>query len=206
MGLFSDAARAWDELCKITYFIDLGYKRKQFAIDLVFKLDDFPHLAGMQYAKDVDFGMRRAEYYGSSLVPALLCGKLDESRIYTARAWTRIEGRLKAIINLERTLSGRFDIAKFNPKKVKGSCNIDAEYVIRNSVSGETFFVFLDARENRYYCKSAFQIEHTDYMRFQTSMTVLRVIKRSEGGSEILYRHPNFKTSKATEAPDKAIP
>lgn len=192
MGLFLDAARAWDELCKISYSIELGHRGKQFTVNLTFEPGDLPHLAGMQYAKDVDFGLRRAEYYGVNLISAVLSGKLDESRICSARAWPRIEGRLKAIVSLQQTLCGSFDIAKFNPKKVQGSCNINAEYVIKNTVSGETFFVFLDSEKDRYYCKSAFQSEYTDYMRFQTPLTVLKVSKQDSMGSEVLYQHPNF--------------
>lgn len=193
MGLFFDAACAWDELCRISYSIELGYRGKQLNVNLTFEPGDLPHLAGMQYTKDVDFGLRRAEYYGVNLISAVLSGKLDESRIYSARAWPRIEGRLKAIVNLQQTLSGNFNIAKFNPKKVQGACNINAEYVIKNADSGETFFVFLDSEKDRYYCKSAFQSEFTDYMRFQTPLTVLKVSKQDGMGSEVLYRHPNFK-------------
>ena len=192
MGLFWDAVCAWNELCNISYSIDLGYKGKQFAINLTFEPGDLPHLAGMQYAKDVDFGLRRSEYYGAHLIGAVLDGKLDENRIYSARAWPRIEGRLKAIISFQQTLSGDFDIAKFNPKKVAGSCNIDAEYVIRNKVSGDIFFIFLAPDGKRYFCKSAFQNNHTDYMRYQTSMTVLKVVKWADEEPEILYKHPNF--------------
>lgn len=193
MGLFLDAAQAWDELCKISYSIELGHRGKSFSLDLIFRPCDLPHLVGMQYAKDVDFGLRPAEYYGVNLIGAVLSGRLDETRICNARAWPRIEGRLKAIISLQQTLSGNFVIAKFNPNKVQGSCNIDAEYVIKNTVSGEVFFVFLDAENDSYYCKSAFQSEYTDYMRFQTSMTVLKVTKRVPSGDELLYQHPNYR-------------
>lgn len=138
MGLFLDAACAWDELCRISYSIELGYRGKQLNVNLTFEPGDLPHLAGMQYTKDVDFGLRRAEYYGVNLISAVLSGKLDESRIYSAREWPRIDGRLKAIASLQQTLSGNFKIAKFNPKKVQGACNINAEYVIKNADSGET--------------------------------------------------------------------
>lgn len=198
MGLLLDAARAWDEICKTSYRLELGHKGRQVSIDLVFMPGDLPHLAGMQYAKDVDFGLRPAEYYGVNLIEALLSGKMDELRILSARAWPRIEGRLKAIIRLQQTLSKSFIITQFNPKKVQNSCNIEAEYVIKNTDSGETFFVFLDEDNSRYYCKSAFQSEFTDYTRFQTPMTVLQIIKRSPMGEELLYRHPNYRERSVT--------
>lgn len=192
MGLFLDAARAWDELCKTSYSITLGHKGKLYNINLTFEPEDLPHLAGMQYAKDVDWGLRRAEYYGANLISSVLSGKLDELRICNARAWLRIEGRLKAIVGLQDTLSGDFIIAKFNPKKVSGACNISADYIIKNTVSGEIFFVFLAQEKNRYFCKSAFKSDCTDYMRFQTTMKVLEVVKQDSVGTHVLFRHPNF--------------
>lgn len=192
MGIFLDAARAWDELCKISYSIVLGHRGSLHTLHLTFEPQDFPHIVGMQYAKDVDFGLRPAEYYGTKLLGAVLSGKLDERRICNSRAWSRIEGRLTAIVNLRQTLSGAFDIAKFNPRKVYGSCNINAEYVIKNRLSGETFFVFLDSENGRYYCKSAFRSEHLDYMRFQTQMKVLLVTKQDCFGEEVLYRRSGF--------------
>lgn len=193
MGLFFDAACSWNELCTVSYSIELGYKRKQSTIHLTFAPEDLPHLAGMQYAKDVDFGLRQSEYYGPKLMDAVLSGRLDENRIYRARNWPRIEGRLKAIVHLQQTLSGDFAIARFNPKKVSGDCRINAEYIIKNKVSGEIFFVFLASDEKRYFCKSAFQKDEKDYMQFQTPMTVLQVVKHSGEAAEILYTHPNFK-------------
>lgn len=192
MGLLLDAAYAWNELCSITYSIELGHKRKQFTIDLAFEPGDLPHLAGMQYLKGVDFGLRRSEYYGAKLMGAVLSGKLDENRVYGAKSWARIEGRLKAIIRFQQTLSEDFSIAKYNPRKVSGFCNIDAEYVIKNKASGENFFIFLSPDGKRYFCKSAFQNSYIDYMQFQTQMTVLRVVKRSEGVTEVLHEHPRF--------------
>lgn len=193
MGLLLEAARVWDELCKISYSIVLGHKGRPSEIKLTFEPADLPHLVGMQYAKDVDFGLRPAEYYGANLINAVLSGRLDESRICGAREWQRIEGRLNAIINMQQTLSGDFEIARFNPKKVHGSCNINAEYVIRNSLSGQIFFVFLDSEKDRYYCKSAFRNEYIDYMRFQTRMTVLSVTKRDSSGEKVLYQRDGFE-------------
>ena len=62
MGLFLDAATAWNKLSGTQYIFDLGRKGKLHKLTISFLNEDFPHLAGMQYAKDVDFGLDRAEY------------------------------------------------------------------------------------------------------------------------------------------------
>ena len=56
MCLFKQAAVAWSELIGTKYEIIAGRKGEQYTINLDFEAADFPHLAGIQYAPDVDFG------------------------------------------------------------------------------------------------------------------------------------------------------
>lgn len=193
MGLLLDAAKTWDSLSQTVYSIEAGRKGKQFSIELSFDPADFPHLAGMHYAKDISFGLRPAQYYGTQLIPALLSGALDDALIMKSRSWSKIEGRLKAIVNLKSTLEGDFVIARFAPGKVPGFCNIQAEYVIKNTGSSEVFFVFLDQKSGRYYCKSAFQSDNLDYTVNQSLLTILEVTKHVSGMETVLRRHPSYK-------------
>ena len=115
---FLDAAKAWQELLQTEYCITVGRRGKTASFRLQFDLADFPHLAGMQYARDVDFGLREAEYYGEKLVPALLSGALGGRRLEQGRNWEKIKGRLHAILHLKATLESDFLIAWFDPSKV----------------------------------------------------------------------------------------
>ncbi len=192
MGLFLDAAVAWHDLCDTHYIFDLARKGKLNRIELSFLNEDFPRLAGMQYAKDVDFGLRQAEYYGEKLVPALLSKYMDDSKIETSRNWERISGRLTAIANLQNTLDNEFIVVSFSKEKVKGFCRIDAKFAIKNTVSGDVFFVFLDEESGRYYCKSAFKKEFIDYAENQSSMTILQKIKIVGEKSTVLFTRPGY--------------
>ena len=194
MCLLVKAAQEWERLSKIEYYIVAGRRGKAVTIRLGFDLADFPHLSGMQYARDVDFGIRPSEYYGEKLIPALLSGRMDGRRIECGRNWERISGRLDAIIGLKETLEGNFLIAHFNPRKVRTNSNIDADFIIKNERSGETYFVLIDEKDGqRHYCKSAFAKENVDYMENQSMLTVLKKEKTENGETKVLYRHPNFK-------------
>ena len=153
MCLFLEAARAWQRLSGTEYRITAGRRGKTFSFALSFAFADFPHIAGMQYAQDVDFGLRPSEYYGEKLIPSILSSKLEASRIEQSRNWSRIKGRLNAVVHLQETLDSEFLIARFNPKLVRVNSKIDAEYVIKNLQSGEIFFVFIDDR--RWFCDPA---------------------------------------------------
>lgn len=194
MCLFLKAAQAWQRLTQTEYRITAGRKGKSVSFRLGFDLADFPHLAGMQYAQDADFGLRPSEYYGEKLVPALLGGKMDGHRIEGSRNWEKIKGRLNAVISLQQTLDSEFSIAHFDPARVHTNSKIDADYVIKNQDSGETYFVFVDEnKEHRHYCKSAFTKSNIDYMQNQVLLTVLKKEKIENGSSRLLYQHPNFK-------------
>ncbi len=195
MCLLLEAAKAWQKLVETEYHITAGRKGKSVSIRLGFDFADFPHLAGMQYAQDIDFGLRSSEYYGEKLVPALLCGKMDGSKIEKGRNWEKIKGRLNAIIALQKTLDSEFSIALFDPfKVVHTNSKIDADYVIMNLDSGETYFVFIDEDKNhRHYCKSAFAKSNIDYMKNQPLLTVLKKEKFENGSRHVLFQHPNFK-------------
>ncbi len=193
MGLFLDAAGAWNDLRNVSYIFEVARKGVLKRIELSFLAEDFPHLAGMQYARDVDFGIRPAEYYGAKLVPALLSGKMKDHRIETSRNWDKISGRLTAIIYLQNTLDGNFVIVSFDKAKVKGYSQIDAEFAIRSTISDDIYFVFLDKRSGRYYCKSAFRKDITDYAENQSPMTILQKIKIVDDQSSILFCREGYQ-------------
>lgn len=194
MSLFLEAAQAWQQLMQTEYRITAVRRGKIDRFCLHFDPADFPHLAGMQYAKDVDFGLRPTEYYGEKLLFALLRGKMDGSRIEKSRSWEKISGRLRAIIRLEQTLESDFLLARFDPGRVYCGSKINADFVIQNRDSQEIFFVFIDkSNESRYYCKSAFQKAGVDYIQNQSILTVLKKEKWGTGAWQVLYRHPHLR-------------
>ena len=51
--IFYQAASVWNELTDYKYVFTYGYKNKLYTINLSFLSEDFPHLAGFQYLKDL---------------------------------------------------------------------------------------------------------------------------------------------------------
>ena len=98
---------------------------------------------------------------GLLLDAASLAKRMDDTKIEASRNWGRISGRLTTIINLQNTLDNDFIIVSFDRSKVKGYCQIDARFVLKSTISDDMYFVFLDERSGRYYCKSAFRKEET---------------------------------------------
>lgn len=177
MGLLSNAAQKWNELCRKEYCITVARRGKKEDIVLKFRPVDFYHLAGMQYASDVDFKLSRNEYYGEKLMKLLNNDEFPkENAIEKSINWKKINGRLNAICLMNEILENDFEIFLFDPLKVQGYCRIDAKYVIKDKRSGAIFFLFLSKTDdNCYFCRSAFEMEDKDYTLNQLKMKLLSI-------------------------------
>lgn len=193
MGKLFDAAVAWNNLLDTNYDLLLGRKGKAASLRLDFQPEDFPHMAGIQYADDVDFGLRKAEIHSAKFLTKILHNEIDDTTIEKSANWKRINGRLAGIIALEETLDSEFLIYKFNPDRVPYGTTIHAEYVIKNVQSGIIFFVFIDQNRVRWFCRSVFRLNVADYTENQARVTVLKKQKRK--GNEILsdYISPKYR-------------
>ena len=60
MDLLQQSAQAWKEITEYRYLFTYGYKKHLYPINLTFSLEDYPHLAGFQYMKDISL---RVKYY-----------------------------------------------------------------------------------------------------------------------------------------------
>ena len=200
MGLFLDAAKAWYDLKNTYYVFDVARKGKLKRIELSFLCEDFPHAAGMQYASDVDFGIKKSTYYGGKLIPALLNGIMDDKKIESARNWSLIDGRLNALINLQNTFDDDFDIFSFDSGKVRGYSRIDAEFIVKSSVVDAVYFIFLDERSGKYYCKSAFEKDQVDYTQNQSPMTLLYKKKVVDNEEIVIYKNKKYSLEDAFES------
>lgn len=53
MDILQQSALAWKELIEYRYQFVYGYKKTLYPINLTFSYEDYPHLAGFQYLKDI---------------------------------------------------------------------------------------------------------------------------------------------------------
>ena len=56
MNLLQQSALAWKKITEYRYLFTYGYKKKLYPINLTFLLGDYPHLAGLQYMKNISLG------------------------------------------------------------------------------------------------------------------------------------------------------
>ena len=73
MDLLQQSAQAWKEITEYRYLFTYGYKKQLYPINLTFSLEDYPHLAGFQYMKDISL----PNYSSAKIADRILEGKID---------------------------------------------------------------------------------------------------------------------------------
>ncbi len=73
MDLLQQSAKAWKEIIEYCYLFTYGYKKQLYPIKLTFSLEDYPHLAGFQYMKDISL----PNYSSAKIADRILEGKIS---------------------------------------------------------------------------------------------------------------------------------
>lgn len=133
------AAAVWKELTGYHYRLTYGYKGELHQINLTFSPEDFPHLAGFHYLKDLAL----PRYSPRKMVDMILSGKITHETVRKGAQYRElVEPRLMALVRLKEILEQDFDLFSYVPRFYPFVTKIKADYLI--SSQGEpTAFVFI---------------------------------------------------------------
>lgn len=144
------AASVWNELTEYNYLLTYGCKNKLYEINLTFSPEDFPHLAGFQYLKDIVL----PRYSPQKTVSRILDGTIRAEQIQKK-------------------------LFSYMPRMYPFYTHIKADYLISHH-SDTTCFVFIihantdSSAKCNYLCCSAFKQQKRNYETNQRSRTVLK--------------------------------
>ena len=176
MNLLLQSAMAWKEMTEYSYLFTYGYKKKLFTINLTFSLDDYPHLAGFQYMKDLSL----PNYTSAKLINRILEGKISFKNIQKATQYeTLIKPRLKALIHLKESLDNPFVLLSYLPKMYPFYTNMKADYLISSHINFTSYIFIIQSNksspvESNYLCCSLFEKSERDYKTNQKTLTILK--------------------------------
>ncbi|WP_243117326.1 PBECR4 domain-containing protein [Muricomes intestini] len=92
MNLLKQSALAWKEITEYRYLLTYGYKKKLYAINLTFSPEDYPHLAGFQYMKDISL----PNFTSAKIIDRILDDKITFEKIQEAAQY---EEMIKPILH-----------------------------------------------------------------------------------------------------------
>lgn len=110
-NLLSLAAQEWMQLTDYIYAFTYGYKNKLYDVNLTFSIEDFPHLAGFQYLKDIVI----PRYNATKVIERILDGTININQINKSGQFKQmIEPRLNALVHLKETFVTIYVVLRLN--------------------------------------------------------------------------------------------
>lgn len=176
MNLLQQSALAWKEIIEYQYLFTYGYKMKLYLIKLTFSLEDYPHLAGFQYMKDISL----PNYTSAKITDRILQNKIPFEMIQKASQYDEmIKPRLEAITHLKSSLDNDFTLYSYMPRMYPFVTNIKADYLIASHTNIESFiFIIRSTPQNKsqcdFLCCSIFKERTRDYETNQRTRVILK--------------------------------
>ena len=151
MNILQQSAFAWKELTEYRYQLVYGYKKTLYPINLTFSYEDYPHLAGFQYLKDISL----PNYTSAKIVERILEGKIIFEQIQKAAQYEeKIKPRLEALIHLKNSLDNDFNLYSFMPRMYPFITNIKADYLIASHIAIYSYVFIIHTTPSDYESQS----------------------------------------------------
>jgi len=113
MDILQQSALIWKELTEYRYLLTYGFKKVLYPLNLSFSLEDYPHLAGFQYLKDISL----PNYTSKRIADRILEGKIQLGKIQEAQLFEEmVKPRLEALIRLKDSLDDEFTLYSYMPR------------------------------------------------------------------------------------------
>ena len=176
MDLLQQSAQAWKEITEYRYLFTYGYKKQLYPINLTFSLEDYPHLAGFQYMKDLSL----PNYSSAKIADRILEGKILFEKVQKAAQYEEmIKPRLEALVRLKESLDNEFNLYSYMPRKYPFITSIKADYLISSHFSVDNFIFIIKANAQGelkcdFLCCSIFEKGDRDYETNQKARTLMK--------------------------------
>lgn len=176
MDLLQQSAQVWKEITEYRYLFTYGYKRQLYPIMLTFSLEDYPHLAGFQYMKDIAL----PNYSSAKIADRILDGKISLKKVQRAALYEEmIEPRLEALVHLKDSLDHNFNLYSYVPQMYPFHTSIKADYLISSHHDIDNFIFIIKANSQGeskcdFLCCSIFEKGNRDYETNQRSRTLMK--------------------------------
>ncbi|MCD8177853.1 MAG: PBECR4 domain-containing protein [Tannerellaceae bacterium] len=170
------AASVRNELTEYSYIFTYGYKKQLYTVNLTFSPEDFPHLAGFQYLRDLAL----PKYNPQKTVKRILDCKITFDQIVKGEQYEiSVKPRLEALTRLKNIIENDFSFFSYMPCMYPFTTMIKADYLIssRLDMISYVFIIKSDSDGSTkcdYLCCSAFTKGDRDYECNQRTRTILK--------------------------------
>jgi len=144
--LLYQAASVWKSLTEYNYVFIYGCKNKLYTINLTFSSEDFPHLAGFQYLKDLSL----PKYNPPKIVDRIMNKDITYMQINRGTQYNAsVKPRLEALIRLKDIMENDFKLFSYMPHMYPFTTMIKADYLISSHLDSDSFIFIIQNSPNR---------------------------------------------------------
>ena len=195
-SLLFSATSVWEKLSHYQHKFVYGFRKQLYTILLTFSPEEFYHLAGFQYLRDLAI----PRYNAKKLIKKILNGEISQEQIEQGAQYKKfVAPRLDALLSLEKILNNTFTLYSFRSDLYPFHTSIQADYLISSEVNGLSF-VFLfggkpKALVRECICRSIFVMIDRNYEDNQRPYTILKKtrIDLSTQSETVLYIKDGFE-------------
>ena len=162
-------AKAFEHLLDIKYHIILGRKGKLTELNILFDPTEFHHLIGLHKLHD----LRLARGNREKIFQQILTGDISMDEIKKSRYFSSIQKRIEPFDQIEHLLDSNRLVFRYN-EKLQSFSMIEAEYLLSTPYQNTDIYIFLDQKEDNFFCRSFFPKEEKDYTKGQAIYTLLK--------------------------------
>lgn len=175
-NILYQAASVWKNLIEYRYVFTYGYKKQLYTINLTFSVEDFTHLAGFQYLKDLSL----PRYSPNKTIERILDKTVKYEQIIKGVQYEEmVRPRLEALVHLEDILNNEFLLFSYVPHLYPFTTTIKADYLISSHLNFNNFVFIIQSTPTGiakcdYLCCSAFTKGERNYEANQRTRTLLK--------------------------------
>ena len=176
MDLLQQSVSARKEITEYQYLFTYGYKKQLHPLHLTFSPEDYPHLAGFQYMKDISL----PNYSSRKIAAKIIEGKIQYDKVCEAAQYENmIRPRLEALVHLKESLDNNFNLYSYMPQMYPFVAGIKADYLISSHIKMNSFIFIIKANSQGelkcdFLCCSIFEKGERDYETNQRKRTLLK--------------------------------
>lgn len=197
MDKLLDSAKNWKSLLDYRIEIAYGFKNKIEIINISFDAEDYYHLAGFHYSKDVSLPkFSKDKYIQKVLDEKIKLDMIKKSDNYDGF----ISPRLNALCSVTGILNGNFRLYKYNPIFYSFHSNIVADYILFDAITNTPYFLFVrqndyGSEEIEYKAISIFEQSDRNYIENQKVLNILYIKSYNlvDKTEEYIYKNTNYK-------------
>lgn len=141
------SANAFEKMFKKKYKIVIAYKKQLLSFEMDFRKEDFAHLVGLQYLKDLDLGKNDTIIYEKIVNKEITDDLLARSCFYLQvdNNYVKVKERIADFKHIEECIDSKSIVVKYIKGKNAYSM-IDADFLITVALHGDTYYIFIRKR------------------------------------------------------------